>query len=417
MVSSAVPPSALSRVIGYALEYRDLQTGASVLPVRILVLSDISDTSAAQSGDKILNATADKVADKLGRSSLGCEIMNTLDGLNASQFIDVLAVDPELPSLDLRATLNTALGDVWYNIVVNPFALSPDGNYDAVSAKFYAVLASVNGAPSDTGGTGRWNAITVKPFVAISGTNLEIFEPLPSNDLTNIIGTAPKAFADSPIFTQASAFRIISARIAAAYAFLAYKQFSARPHLDIAGQILPEIEPPADLNTRIFETHDQRDTIAKQGICTVNIDRAARGYVVQDFITPYRPSAQGELAKSWRFVRDIFVDFNVAFNYNILQARRLLGKVIISDSDIIPAHLEKDAVRLSVWKAEVLIFLSNMISLLYMTDIDFARENLFVELSSDNPRRINTQFSYKRTSTVNIASTTAYVGFSFGGTQ
>jgi len=405
-VSNAVPSSALSRVVGYALEHRDLQTAAAVLPVRILVLSDLgSEITARPVKTKIINADKNKVAEALGASALGADVMEILDNLNSAQFIDVLPINSSLDDASaLESEIKNGLGDVWYNIIVNPFGQN---------ANVYQALQKINGYPDESGGMGRWNAIILKPFVAISGTNSTSFTHLPSTDLTNIVGTAPKAFAGVSTISNEAA----NARIAASYALAAFRQFSTKPYLDIAGRHLEFIVPPTDLDIGAFETFDNRDSAAKNGISTVTIDRAAQAYVIQDFITGYRPQEQSELAKSWRFVRDVFVDFNIAFNYNLLQTRRLLGKVIVSDTEIINADRRSDVVRLEVWRAEVLAFLERMVGMAYVTDLDFSRQNLLVELSGTNPRRLNTQFAYKRTSVVGIASTTAYVGFSFGGIE
>jgi phage tail sheath gpL-like len=333
--------------------------------------------------------------------------MDILDRLNVAPQIDVLPIDTAATQSATEAALNAGLGDIWYNLVVNPFGNGATG----IQNTMYRALSAVNGAPDENGGIGRWNALQVKPFVAISGTNHETITPLVSSDLTNVIGTAPRAFAGAVIAVSDAA---ANARIAAAYTLLAFRQFGAKPHLDIAGQRLPFIDPPTDMFIGAFDQWNARDVAAKQGISTVSLDRSAQAYIVQDFVTGYRPQEQPNLAKSWRYVRDLFVDFNIAFNYNMLQTRRLLGKVIVSDTEIINTSHSADVIRLEVWKAEVLAFLQRMVGMAYITDLEYSKENLHVELSGTNPKRLNTQFAYKRTSVCGITSTTAYVGFSFG---
>jgi len=409
-LSNAVPQTAVSKTLGYALDYKDLQTAQGNLPVRILVLSDgvlSDDTSRTK---KVLSATAEKVKEKLGEGLLGFEVMEILDELKAKQFIDVLAIDRT--SETLKKDILDAMGDVWYNLIVNPFATDKN---------VYKALKEINGSPAEDGGVGRWNALEVKPFVAISGTNESVFvdidgtvkKILEADDLTNVVGVAPNAFADE-LAEENIIQEVIDARIAASYAFLAYKQFSTKPYLDISGKVLPYISYPKDLEIGKMSDWQERDAFAKNGICTVTLDAGQGGYVIADFVTGRRMSTQAETAKDWRWVRDLFVDFNVAYKYQILQNKTLMNKVIVSDDEIIQADRKGDSIRLKVWKAAVINFFEQMVKELFITDAKFCVESLLVELSGTNPKRINTQFAYKRTSTVNIASTTAYVGFAFG---
>jgi phage tail sheath gpL-like len=160
--------------------------------------------------------------------------------------------------------------------------------------------------------------------------------------------------------------------------------------------------------------YSTRDNLIKNGVSTVQYDRIISGYVVQDFVTFRRMPDQSETAKDWRFVRDIIIDFNIAFNYQVLQNRTLMGKVIVKDGENIQSDRRGDVLYLSVWKSAVVNFIEQMISLAYITDFEYSKNSLLVEISGTNPKRINTQFAYKRTSVANITSTTAYAGFSFG---
>jgi len=291
--------------------------------------------------------------------------------------------------------LNEQMGDIWYDFVVNPFG-----------EILFDEFQKVNGTPSDDGGTGRWNARRVIPFVAISASNSAVCGDLTAmttgrgDDLTNVLTTAPNS---------ANADYLI----AAAWASLAAKQANTKPYLDIMGKKLPNITLFGEEIGEMSQ-YSIRDELVKNGVSTVQYDRAVGGYVVQDFVTFRRMPDQSETAKDWRFVRDIIIDFNVAFNYQILQNRTLIGKVIVRDGETIQADRRGDVLYLSVWKSAVINFIEQMISLAYITDFEYSKNSLLVEISGNNPKRINTQFAYKRTSVANIASTTAYAGFSFG---
>jgi len=404
--SNAVPPSAVTRTLGYALDYIDLQTAQANLPVKILVLTD-----GGTAGQKEPNATTEKVKAEFGSDSLAVEVMEILDRLNASQFIDVLAVDINPPTTadSIEKQIEDGLGDTWYNLIVNPFGQN---------SALYTALRNVNGEPSESGGDGRWNALKVKPFVAISGTDAPTnIETLNVRDMTNIVATAPNAFKDTNIGTEESPILLKTeqkqARIAASWAFLAFRQFSTKPYLDISGQVLPFVDYPKDLNIGNMADFNRRDVLAKDGICTVTLDVGQGGYVVQDFVTGRRVGTN-EMARDWNWVRNLFVDFNFAYQYQILQERTLMDKVIVGDDAIINPSAKRDFIRLKTWKATVANFFERMEAGLFITDAEFSVDSLIVEVSSTNPKRINTQFAYKRTSTVNIASTTAYVGFAFG---
>jgi phage tail sheath gpL-like len=295
-----------------------------------------------------------------------------------------------------RDYLEETFGDVWYSIVVNPFG---------ENAVIMTALKEFNGNPSEDGGNGRWNAQIVKPFIALAGTSRSNFEamttfPTTGDDLTNALCPAPNA-VNTP------------GQIAASYAALFATRASAKPHLDISGQRLPVLALYGD-NIGEMEVYDRRDDLVRKGISTCTYDRQLRGYVVQDFVTFRAMPDQNPMARDWNYCRNIMLDFNIAFNYQILQARTLLGRVIVKDDEIISSAIGNDVIRLSVWKAAVINFFTQMVALAYITDQEYSDESLIVELSGTNPKRINTQFAYKRTETVSIASTTAYAGFSFG---
>jgi len=337
----------------------------------------------------------------------GDEITATRGGINVSNAMINLTGGAGDPIFE-DGYLEIQFGEIWYNIVVNPFG---------ANSTVYDVLKTFNGTPSENGGTGRWNAQVVKPFIAISGTSESDIESTrntqgiitkrglkdmvgSADDLTNALCTAPNS-ANTP------------AQIAAAYTAIFAEQVRAKPHLDIAGKKLPVLSLYGQ-NIGEMEIYNIRDEIAKAGITTVTYDIQLQGYVVQDFITFRRMPDQSQMARDWNYCRNIFIDFNIAFNYQVLQRRTLLGKVIVKDDEIISSSRRSDVIRLSVWKAAIVNFFTQMIAFAYITDQDYSNESLLVELSGTNPKRINTQFAYKRTETVGIASTTAYAGFSFG---
>ena len=71
----------------------------------------------------------------------------------------------------------------------------------------------------------------------------------------------------------------------------------------------------------------------------------------------------------------------------------------------------QDVVTPAGWKAIVFTYLDTLETLALITDAKFSKDSVVVEIDSDNPNRFNTTFSYKRTGTTEIESTTVTVGF------
>jgi len=129
-------------------------------------------------------------------------------------------------------------------------------------------------------------------------------------------------------------------------------------------------------------------------------------YVVQDFVTTYHPD--GEVPLQYNYVRNLNLDFNVAYKYRLLEQLYLVDKVIVLDDQLVTVG---NAIKPIEWKSIVFGLFDELAESGLIVDPQFSKDSVVVNISTINPNRFETTFSYKRTGTVRIASTTAKAGF------
>jgi len=296
--------------------------------------------------------------------------------------------------------LSTALaniGEVWTTGIINTF-----------DETLFDVFENFNGVPDpDTGGTGRWNAKTVKPFIACLGTKVAVKATLLAlaagreSDLTNCLAPAP----NSPGFTFEAAANMLGSFMLV---------MNNRPHSTVADVYYPDMPFPVNNDIGVMKDYNTRDDLVKGGVSTVTFDEAL-GYRSEDFITFRRLATQAEQAKDWRYCRDIVgIDFNVIYQYRLTEETFLVAKTIVNDTDVVDSGVSTDVIKPKDWKAILFDLFEDLGKKALIADVPFAEASLQVEISSVNAKRFETTFNYKRTSTVRISSTTAFAGFNFG---
>ncbi len=296
--------------------------------------------------------------------------------------------------------LSTALaniGEIWTTGIINTF---DDSLFD--------VFEDFNGAPDpDTGGTGRWNAKTVKPFIACLGTKISVKATLLAlaagreADLTNCLAPAPNSLG----FTFEAAANMLGAFML---------KMNNKPHSTAAEVYFPDMPFPLNGDIGDMKDYNNRDDLVKGGVSTATFDEAL-GYRIEDFITFRRLAAQAEQAKDWRYCRDIVgIDFNVAYQYRLTEETYLVARTIVNDTDVVDSGVSADVIKPKDWKAILFDFFEDLGKKALIADVAFAEASLQVAISGVNPKRFETTFNYKRTSTVRISSTTAFAGFNFG---
>lgn len=365
---------------------------------------------SAESGNELVDEEENELTDELGDTLVDAEdsgytLVAKWKGANSNElsihfecsdtgltFTDPTFAGGSDGSISLANALAN-MGDVWYTHVINIYGSSQ-----------FDTFANFNGEPDiETNGSGRWSGTTCKPFVCVTGTtesNPETLKALAANrksDLTNTLAPAPL----SPGFSYEAAANmvVLSAVIA-----------DGNAHMDINDRSYADMPAPANDYIGDMQNFNVRDDLVANGISTVTYD-ASNGYTVQSFITFRRPEGQSPLAYDFRYVRDIFVDFNVIYNYRLREGLYLRDKVILNDTDVASVD---NIIRPKDWKSIIFAMIDALADLALIADPDYSKANVVVQIAKNDPQRINTTFYYKRSGIARKTSTNAYAGFNFG---
>ena len=279
-------------------------------------------------------------------------------------------------------------GSDWNTIVVN--------SYGAVTSVMDA-LEDFNGIPDPNNPTGRYSGIIMKPFIALTGSNLA--DPSSITDARKVEVTL--AICPSPL-SPAFSFEA-AANMAALFAPTSQNT----PHLDVSGQSYPDMPIPADSVIGVQAVYNDRDAIVKKGSSTV--DLIAGRYQIQDFVTTYHPD--GETPPQFRYSRNLMLDFNVRFGYFLLEEINVVDHSISNDDDTVTAS---KVIKPKIWKQLVDKYATDLATRALIVDAAFMQDSITVVISTTNPDRLETFFRYKRSGFARIASTTAEAGFNFG---
>lgn len=290
-------------------------------------------------------------------------------------------------SVDLSTSL-ALFGDEWNTLVINAYG----------EAQF-SVLEQFNGVPSNTTPTGRYSGLVFKPFIALSGTTLSDKDALALitdnvnrvAQCTNVLCLAP----NSKNFTY---------EIASDMALSLAPIYQNTPHLDESRIYSTDLSLPTNGNIGDLKDYNNRDFLVKKGCSTV-LNKNGQ-YQVQDLVTTYHPD--GEIPLQFSYPRNLMIDFNVAYKYRLLEELNLVGKTIVSDNQLVTVG---ECIKPIEWKAILFGLFDDLAEIGLINEPEFSKQSVVVNISSINPNRFETTFSYKRTGTVRIASTTATVGF------
>ena len=290
---------------------------------------------------------------------------------------------------DIAAAL-ALFGENWNTQLINPYG----------EIKF-AELEAFNGVPDPESPTGRYESTVFKPFVAYYGS-LE-------SDKDNVVAIT-NALARKSQVTNSHCPAPNSegfAYEAAANMLMTFGPISQNfPHLGNGGRFYPDMPVPSDENIGDFSNYDARDFMVKKGSSTVNITNGV--YTVQDFVTTYAPD--GENPPKFRFVRDLNVDWNYAFNWKIVMLRDVQDKTIVPDTS--PSRVT-NTISPKQGKQLLITHINAMAQLALIADVAFSEDSIVVGINGSNPARLDFFNRYKRTSVANIVSTDAEVDFNF----
>lgn len=289
---------------------------------------------------------------------------------------------------DLAASFVEMGQDDWYTLVINPYATARLTEFE-----------QFNGKADPLNPTGRYVGNVFKPFVALFGSTLDDKDDiiaitdaaLRKGEQTNALCPAPKSDATS--WEAAANMCAIYSRVA-----------QDTPHLDVNNLEYPDMPAPENQSIGDMADYNNRDLLVKAGSSTVRLVQGK--YRVQDFVTTYHPD--GEVPLQYAYVRNLTLDFNVAFGYKALEAVNVLDHVIVDDNQNTTAA---KTVKPKEWKGILFEYYDDLGERGLITDVAFSKTNTQVQRGDTNPDRFETNFKYKRTGTARITSTDAQAGF------
>jgi phage tail sheath gpL-like len=278
--------------------------------------------------------------------------------------------------------------DEWNTIVVNTYG----------EAQF-STLEAFNGIPNDVNPTGRYSGLVFKPFMAYAGSTLS-----DKDDLAAITNDADRISEVTNVLCVAPNSKNFTCEIAANVVLGLAPILQNQPHLDESAIVYADVSLPSDGNIGDMKDYNNRDFLLKKGCSTVMVKKGQ--LAVQDLVTTYHP--EGEVPLQYNYVRNLNIDFNVAFKYKLLEELYLTGKTIVSDSQLVTVA---NCIKPIEWKGIIFGLFDDLAEIGLIVDPEFSKASVVVNISTVNPNRFETTFSYKRTGTVRIASTTAKAGF------
>jgi hypothetical protein len=105
------------------------------------------------------------------------------------------------------------------------------------------------------------------------------------------------------------------------------------------------------------------------------------------------------------------IDFNVRYTYFLLEAINVVDHAIAADADTVVVNT---VVKPKTWKAVLNKMAVDLAQRGLIVQPEFTQNSVTVSISTINPDRLETEFSYKRSGFTRIASTVATAGFNFG---
>lgn len=281
-------------------------------------------------------------------------------------------------------------GNQWNTIVINPYG---------TDAGTVAALESTNGYPDPVNPTGRYAAIIMKPFIALTGSVADNDTNFTNADPSNVtIAMCPAPLSPAFAFEAAANMCVL---------FAVTSQNT--PNLDVAGMFYPDMPVPINNATiGTMATYLNRNLYVSQGNSTVNL--VAGRYKIEDFVTTYHPT--GENPPQFRYCRNIMLDMNIRYTYYLLEQINVVGHQIAADADQVSQAT--NTIKPKQWNQLLQQMALDLASRGLIVQPAFMQNSIVVNLSTNNPDRLETFFQYKRSGFVRIASTTAQAGFNFG---
>lgn len=277
----------------------------------------------------------------------------------------------------------------WNTLVINPYG-SDSGVLDA--------LELVNGVPDPDSPTGRYAAITFKPFLAFFSKNT-------TDPVTDVVLTS-RAAKCTNVYCPAPNVKHLPVEVAANVVRLVALMGQDNPHLDVNDMAYPDAIVDAKVIGN-YAGYDYRDSAIKAGLSTV--DFVGDQIIIKDLVTTYNPTS--EVTPQFKYVRNLILDWNIRYAYKLLEAIHVVNHTLIPDGTVSSAS---STVTPANWKGILYKMFDDLADRGLIAEPEFSKASLTVGISSTNPDRFETFFRYKRTGIARICSTTAEAGFYYG---
>ena len=150
--------------------------------------------------------------------------------------------------------------------------------------------------------------------------------------------------------------------------------------------------------------YNNRDALVKDGCSTVSLQNGA--YVVQDLVTTYHPA--GETPLQFAYPRNINVDWNIKDGLTTLENLFVRDHTIVDDGQVADVRRTINPQR---WQAIIFDYAEDLGERALIRDVQFTKDNVRVQRNQTNPDRFDSNWRYRRTGTVRIASTDVAAGF------
>lgn len=284
--------------------------------------------------------------------------------------------------------LEGALSTTWITSVVN-------GDMDSLFTEF----ERINGLPYVDTPTGRYTPYVFKPFMAFSGeTSSTVADYNTMVNLSTSVGQVTNVICPAP------GSKGTKAEAAANVVYLFATTMQNTPEKDVNGMAYPDMPISLTPEFAMFTDYNQRDQFVKNGISNVTFEN--KQFIIQDLVTTYH--VEGEFPYQFAYCRNLNLDWNVKDAYTVLEKRALRDKVILRDNDFSDST---NTIKPKEWKGIVYSLFDDLVNSALISDAEFSKQSLRVEVNAVNKDRFDTFFRYRRTGIARIISTDVEAGF------
>lgn len=300
-------------------------------------------------------------------SGLVFDITNMADGSGDADITDALE----------------AIGDVWETAILPCYDYKSTGKLDALM----------------TWGKGRWTDLEKKPVLAFWGCT-------DSYDVRTAVTDDRKTDYINALITSVGSYELPYVIAAKAMVNDVLTTADDNPAQGYKGFL----EGLAAGSDEAQESYTVRNNSVMKGASTnIKVGSVAE---LNDIVTMYHPDEEGKYP-SRRYVVDIIKLMNVVYNVRlIMESDELKGAPLVND-DAVTSN--KSAVQPKTIKTKFLNLARSLSDKAIIQDVDFTKENLEVEIDSENPKRLNVVFPVKLSGNVEVTSSDVYFGFYLGG--